>query len=498
MRQRITFFHRHEHGVDPDSLKLAGRSIAGPDIIAEREDRITLALDELPAELRDLLQESQELYIRWQSPVAYQTVGPWSSRLPPGLHVFYTPSNGRKLEGERLCPLLQAAFGPLDCSSISDSFTKLPNDRFSHSTAYQYYQVLESLAQFASYIEKRACVSPGSECKERAQRLAKANSVDFSYDAVSNVAKVTALWPNEPQPLSVDSHPDHRAEVGIMTPDIPPHLEQHEFGVTGLLSVLGQDTKPSPALFSFPSRHKSAAGVSFASGFLPPSGLHPTMQLRVSSSKPPMEGPYCSLHTYLTLPRAIFADKYQLGDGLFLSSKNLTSLRYISQPVDLEAPDYAIKLWGSSVLLELQPPDVQDDRPWTAEIPLHLRYLSPAEHGYRSIHVPWPAVFWACTAEDGTKFPSNPFDRVNLGYDGLFGQRTIFWHVDPRPESGGNLYHTIRVPVLDLLKSSWISAGTAAVVLAGFLFVVFKLASVYLRSGYGSQEAEKESDKKRQ
>ncbi|KAL7626236.1 protease B nonderepressible form [Parahypoxylon ruwenzoriense] len=497
MRQRITFFHKHEHGVEPDSLKLHGRSISGPDIIAEREDRITLALEELPIELQKLLRESQELYIRWQSPVTYQIIGPWSSRLPPGLHVFYTPSNSEKLDGELICPLLRTAFGPLDCISSSDSFTKLPNDRFSHSTAYQYYQILDSLSHFSSYVEQYVCGPADSECKERAQRLANANSVDFSYDTVSHVVKVTALWPNEQRPLSIDSHLDHRVEVGIMTPDIPPHLEEHEFGVTGLLSVLGQDTKPSPTLFSFPSRHKTAADTSFTSEFLRPSGLHPTMQLRISSSKPPMEGAYCSLHTYLTLPRTIFADKYQLGDNLFLSSKNLTSLRYISQPVDLEAPDYAMQLWGSSILLELQPPDAESDQPWTAEIPLHLRYLSPAEHGYKNINVPWPAVFWACTAEDGTKFPNNPFDRINLGYDGLLGPRTLFWHVDPKPE-GGNLYHEIQVPVLDLLRSNWVSAGTAAVVLIGFFFVVWKLASVYLRSGYNSQKSGKESEKKKQ
>lgn len=322
-------------------------------------------------------------------------------------------------------------------------------------------------------------------------------SLDLSYDAISHAVKITALWPEANQKLSIDSHPDHRTEVGILTPDSPPHLDPHELGVTGLLTVLGEDTKPSPVLFSFPSRHMDASST-FSSTFLQPLGLHPTLQLKIDPSNPPLSDASCALHAYLTLPRTIFADKYQLGDDLFLSSKNLTALRYISQPVDLEAPDYAMKLWGSTVLVEIQLPSTQADSPWTAEIPLHLRYLSPAEGGYSPINVPWPAVFWACNAEEGTKFPNSPFDRANLGYDGLFGPRTLFWHVNPKPEGQSGLNHQIQVPVLDTNKTQWVSTGTAAVVLLGFAYVVFKLASVYWRTGHGSPKPAAGNEKKKQ
>ncbi|KAI0603191.1 PIG-X [Biscogniauxia sp. FL1348] len=497
MRQRITFFHRNEHGIEPTSLKIKGRSISGPDLIAAREHRVTLALDELPVELQELLRESHELHIRWSPSLAHETLGPWNSRLPSGLHVFYTPQKDGDVDAGRLCTLLRTVFGDMDCSTTAESFTKLPNDRFSHSTAFQYFHALDSLSTLSNYVARNACSSDDSKCKSWAQELTKAVSLDFSYDTISHVVKTTAIWPEGRQTLSIDSYPDHRTEVGILTPDAPARLESYELGVAGLLTVLGEDTKPSPVLFAFPSRHKDAAS-SFSSKFLQPLGLHPTLQLRFPTSKPPVDDAYCSLHAYLTLPRTIFADKYQLDDELFLSSKNLTALRYISQPVDLEAPEYAMKLWGSTVLLELQPPNSEDSQPWTAEIPLHLRYLSPKEGGYRSISVPWPVVFWACTAEDGTKFPNNPFDRVNLGYDGLFGPRTLFWHVDPKPEAGGSLNHRVPVPVLDLEKSAWISTGTAAVVLTGFTFIVWKLLSVYLRTGLGSRTAKKDVEKKKQ
>ncbi|TRX90736.1 hypothetical protein FHL15_008315 [Xylaria flabelliformis] len=497
MRHRITFFHRHEHGIEPSSLQLRGRSISGPDLVAVREHRVTLALEELPAELQELLHEIHELHIRWSTPQAQNTLGPWTSRIPPGLHAFYTPHTASAAESSRLCNQLRAVFGDLDCSSPAESFTKLPTDRFSHSTAFQYFQPLDTLANLSTYAEQYACVPGDSDCKRWARGLENAVSLDLSYDAISHAAKIAAIWPEGNQKLSINSHPDHRTEVGILTPDSPPHLDPHELGVTGLLTVLGEDSKPSPVLFSFPSRHKDA-GSTFSSTFLRPLGLHPTLQLSIDSSNPPLPDSSCSLHAYLTLPRTIFADKYQLGDDLFLSSKNLTALRYISQPVDLEAPDYAMKLWGSSVLVELQPPSTRADSPWTAEIPLHLRYLSPAEGGYRPIEVPWPAVFWACNAQEGTKFPNSPFDRVNLGFDGLFGPKTLFWHVNPKPEGPGGLNHQIQVPVLDTNKTQWISTGTAAVVLLGFAYVVFKLSSVYWRTGYGSQKPTAGSEKKKQ
>ncbi|KAI1333792.1 PIG-X [Xylariaceae sp. FL0016] len=497
MRQRITLFHRNEHGIDPADLKIGDHSLVGPHLTAVREHRVTLALDELPAELQELLRDTHELHIRWSSLRSHEYLGPWASRLPPGLHVFYTPSKGDVAKSGKLCAQLRVTFGDIDCSSPDESFTELPHDRFSHSTAYQYFQSMDSISPFLTYTEQYACTPADSRCRAWVEGLSNAVSVDFSYDTISHVVKVTALWPEGRHALDFDSRLGHRTEIGILTPDTPPHLEPHELGVTGLLTVLREDKQPSPVLFSFPSRHQDMR-YGFSSAILQPQGLHPSLQIKLDSARPPLENAHCAPHTYLTLPRTIFADKYQLDDELFLASKNITALRYVSQPVDLEAPDYAMKLWGSTILLELQPPSEQFDQPWTAEIPLHLRYLLPEAGGYKSINVPYPSVFWACAAEDGTKFPNNPFDRVNLGYDGLFGPRTLFWHVTPKSQNVDTPSHQVRVPVLDLDKSSWISAGTSAVVILGFAFVVMKLLSLYLRTGYGAKASAKQQEKKKQ
>lgn len=380
-----------------------------------------------------------------------------------------------------------------------DSFTQLPRDRFTHSTAFEFYQPLEHLGTLAKYATQHACTPSDHECHSRMRSLEEAVLVDFSYDAISQAAKLTVMWDHQQLPISVSAQPGHRVEVGLLTTNQGPHIGEHELGVAGLLTVLGEDKKPAPVMFAFPTRH-SQAETGFSSSFQSPMGLHPTLQLNIGSNKPPKEGTECSLHAHLTLPRTIFADKYQLEDELFLASKNLTALLYTSQPVDLEAPDYVMKPWGSSVLLELKPPAPgQGDEAFTAEIPLHLRYQAPEHGGQRPLEVPYPAVFWACPAEDETGFTSSPFDRVNLGYDSLLDPQTLFWHLEPKPVPGSSrLMLGGQVPVLDLERSGSVAAVTAAVVLAGFAWVAWKLAVVYSKTGCGAPPPAGDGEKKQQ
>jgi len=192
----------------------------------------------------------------------------------------------------------------------------------------------------------------------------------------------------------------------------------------------------------------------------------------------------CALHAYLTLPSTLFLDRYQLSDPLFLASQNLASLRSISGETDLEKPDWVVDRWGSAALLELPSPSDLDSREikgqpriWNVSVPMHLRYLPPTDMGsltagQREIEVPWPIVFWACEAEEGLKMSVNPFDRVNLGYDGLFGPKTMFYHVPP---AEGLLVAGISVPVLDVRDGLNVERGTAVVVLLGFAWVLYQL-----------------------
>lgn len=254
-------------------------------------------------------------------------------------------------------------------------------------------------------------------------------------------------------------------------------------------------------MFSFPSRHlhlREEAG--YAVSFSQPRGLHPTMSISMSQAtleRPPAPSDAtCALHAYLTLPSAIFGDKYQLAtsDLLFLESHNLASLRAFSGETDLEAPDWAVQRWGSTWLFELAPPSTDTSSPsnWSATIPLQLRYLHPSESGYRSVHVPWPIVFWACAAEDGTQMGVNPFDRTNLGWDGLFGSHTMFYQLHPR---SARLVEELEIPVLrlkdgeGLFQARYIELGTCVVIVLGFLWVLWRLVRVTWSSGLGSDQS---------
>ena len=385
-----------------------------------------------------------------------------------------------------LCPALKKVLGEeLDCLSPETSFTTLPNERFSLSAATQYYQPLENLNDLVEYTKHKLCRGSDPECVKRVATLLQATSVDIDFDTISRALTITAYWPPHSQSFKIPRiAPNDRLEVGVLSVDTPKEPEELSLG--GFLTVVGEDTKPKATLFSFPARHHPFSST-FSASFIIPTGMHPSLQLSISSSAHPTEERSCSLHAYLTLPRTIFADKYQLSDPLFLASQNLTTIHHITSSVDLEAPAYAMTIWGSTVLLELAPPPTRVDKAWTATIPLHLRYLPPTNStsGQSQLEVPYPVVFWACVADEGSKFPINPFDKVNIGYDGLFGPKTMFYHVSPE---GERLINTISVPVLDLDQSRYVEVGTAGVVLFGFLWVLWCLFGVWRKNGYGSLE----------
>jgi hypothetical protein len=192
-------------------------------------------------------------------------------------------------------------------------------------------------------------------------------------------------------------------------------------------------------------------------------------------------------------------DKYQFTDPLFLSSHNLVALRSIAGATDLEAPDWVVPQWGSAALFQLAIPPSSPSKSdeWEVSIPLHLRYLPASEKSHTSVPLPWPAVFWACRAEEGAKMAANPFDRLHLGYEALFGPKTRFMHVPPSNRTG-NLIAYIDVPVLDLGAKSakWVEAGTIGTVVVAFLGLCWVL---FAGLGKGkAKKVEKKIEKKKQ
>lgn len=350
----------------------------------------------------------------------------------------------------------------------------------SPSATTQYYQPVDNLREFIEYTKHNICGSSEANCVERISSILQASWVDIDYNAESPGLTVTAFWSPQTQDIALKkTGPNDQLEVGILSVETSKKPEEITLG--GFLTVVGEDTKPSPTLFTIPARHHPSRST-FSASFLVPTGLHPTLELQISSGKPPAGERSCALNAHLTLPRSIFADKYQFLDPLFLASKNLSALHYITTPVDLEAPEYTTSSWGSSMLLELAPP-AGVDQPWTANIPLHLRYLPPSAHmsGQSQIDVPYPVVFWSCDADEESNFSNNPFDRLNVGYENLFGPKTMFFHLTP---NGDRLTNLISVPVLDLNQSKYVELGTAGSVLLGFSWVIWCLWRVLRRHGY--------------
>ncbi|ELR03453.1 hypothetical protein GMDG_06186 [Pseudogymnoascus destructans 20631-21] len=398
MRQRITFVHEPQDGIDPKSIGIHTNTLSVSGLKAAREDHITLSLDELPQDLRVALSQTKELHIRYVTPASYESIPPFNSQLSPGLHVYYTPKTEVGKEGQEGVYeyyLRESALSPAGGASALQSYFK------------------------------RICAS--TTCRTRIDEGVTAASIDLDFSSSSNTATITTSWSPRTWTSVAVSKIDHtdRVELGILSNEKP--IRPDDLNMSGFLTVLGESEKPAPTMFQFPSRHHKHA-AKFSSSFIEPTGLHPTLQLSVSNSEPPKNREGCRLNAHLMLPRSVFPDKYQFRDALFMASKNLTALRHVTIPVDLEAPEYTMALWGSSLLIELAPPPPSEES-WTAEIPLHLRYLLPSGSGYSSTSLPSPVLFWACEADEESKLEGNPFDRVNLGHDGLFGDKTLFYHL---------------------------------------------------------------------
>ncbi|KAL8863388.1 MAG: hypothetical protein Q9178_000069 [Gyalolechia marmorata] len=357
------------------------------------------------------------------------------------------------------------------------------------------------LRDLVTYVQQKLCPKHDYECSRAAERLENAAYIDLDYDAYSRDIILTSFHHKSPGSEGWDEQVKRRqnsarTEVGVFASQEATEPEELSFG--GYSTVIGEDEKPKPTRFSFPSRHHAVplvSGSTFFTTFPTPTGLHPTLRLSFPSPiSPPNQG--CALHTYLTLPSSLFVDKYQLSSPNFLASKNLHAIHALSGETDLEAPEWVTRKWGSTLLLELAPhipnrtkPNTQNPT-WHVDIPLHLRYLPPAPGGTTSIDVPWPIVFWACPAEEDTQLDSgNPFDRVDLGYEALFNSRTIFYHFQPLPEGeGGRLVERVQVPVMDLRASRWVESGTVGVVVLGALWVMWKLLRVSLRRAWEGKE----------
>ncbi|KAH7087545.1 PIG-X [Paraphoma chrysanthemicola] len=501
MKQRITYVVTNPESFTPEQLGVASTETQDAFTVrgvqAAKEHRFTFGLDELPSEVSTALQQWHELHIRWASPAPYTSTPPFTSRVSPGLHVFFTPL--KSTSEDAFCTQLHAFIdSELKCSSNETSI-KMPilSERFSMSASSQYYSFLTSIDSMFGHLRDLVCSPADEKCENSLLGMKSATYLDVDYDTITRALVANFGWPSAPGGKKSWSEDIRRleksgtVEIGVLNHEPNPDPEDIQFG--GFLTVLGQDTSPKPTRFQTPTRHYPLLSttpstsqtpvlhpLTYATTFSHPTGLHPTLTITFPSQHLEPPNPSCKLHTHLTLPSYLFIDKYQFTDPLFLASKSLVSLRSLAGATDLEAPDWVIKEWGSAALFEIAHPNPSDTAAsasgdWNISIPLHLRYLPAAKTSHTRVPVPWPVVFWACRADEGAKMAANPFDRVHLGYEALFGPKTRFMHVQPAAQgavhgkAGAELVEWIDVPVLDLRKTGWVEMGTVGTVVVAFL-----------------------------
>ncbi|KAI9817295.1 MAG: protease B nonderepressible form [Thelocarpon impressellum] len=323
---------------------------------------------------------------------------------------------------------------------LSFALHELPPEQdtfISGQSSFYFHRLVSSPDHLVSFVQQKLCAADPA-CHHWAASLLYADYVDITHDEGSDTLICSAFWDHAPtgawnekiRRLARDKH--DKVEVGVLASE--KAADPAELSLGGWLTVIGEDDKPNPS---------------------------------------------CSLHTYVTLPSALFVDRYQLSDPLLLASKNLHAIRALSGATDLEAPDWVVDAWGSALLAEIAVPEAwPHSAPFEIDIPLHLRYLPPAANttsGTTSLRVPWPVLFWACRPSP-PEHGINPFDRQHLGYDALLGPWYTYHHLHPVPRTpDALLVETIAMPVLNLQHTRWVESGTVLVVVLAFAWVSWKL-----------------------
>ncbi len=121
--------------------------------------------------------------------------------------------------------------------------------RFASASSLQYHQLLPSLAHAVAYIQEKICPSGDSSCHQYASSLLSVDYLDVDYDSISHALTLNAFWSRTPgsagwtERISKGQAGSDSVEVGLLTQEASPEVE--ELKLSGFLTVVGEDSKPS-------------------------------------------------------------------------------------------------------------------------------------------------------------------------------------------------------------------------------------------------------------
>lgn len=218
----------------------------------------------ITCQLMEILRDTHELHLRFSSPDRNaRSLPPLVSRVPAGLHVFFTPRKESK--GVPVCRLVNDLLGSADgerkCVSVEESFSRphVLSERFAGTASWQYFSPGMQGAEkmIGTWVLGKACPNEKGEdgrCWGKFKRLEEAIYVDLDFDAIAQTATITGVWSpfssngranGEVEPIGRvirKYRESDRVEVGAL--QVEESEDDEELALGGFLTVLGEDEKP--------------------------------------------------------------------------------------------------------------------------------------------------------------------------------------------------------------------------------------------------------------
>ncbi|KAK9495054.1 PIG-X [Lipomyces doorenjongii] len=507
IRQRHTFIVHSQFRDTADTLNLSKDKLTLNDVPGTRQDRLIVTTDHLKE--RDILQAVDNIRIEIVSRENFAHIAPFSRQLAWGTHINVVPTEIFNWNG--FCKWIQSSVNSEIACIGQESFIEVPYGYYLHSPYTDSSQLL-------SYIENNYSYAKPDIVSE-VEEASTANYISLSLNKNSTdnktagrlIAEVYWYYGRWTKTVKAGG-PDHRVEVGLLgkIADDP----QGELTYGGILAVIGENEQFVPTLFDFSPRHRSVYQPAvYYPDFRQPYGLHPKHLTTVLGDiSPPRKritaidvggedgeidvseaSTSCGLYGYYVLPNFIFVDKYQVSDLADAQAGGIKRVVGIWGETDLEIPVWMVEKWGSTMLLELIPPE----QPLLAggmphldiEIPMHSRYEVPRWNTTRLKHdVPWPTLFWACNSSAEPDMATSPFDSNGLGHEYFFDPGTMFYYLHPNqtisnPVNKTYLVTNLNIPVVPLEAYKYVQPWTVIVILLGCMWIFYKAFLGFRRDG---------------